>query len=616
MLSTRRRFLRSALVLPSALAASAYAQETKNTPPVSFADFENGWDDWTVEGLAFDTRPATNALFPGKISGFGGRGFVCTLHPRRGNAATGKAVSRPFTIDKPFITFKIGGGNFPGQACLNLVVDGKIERTATGDGTANLSEKSWDVSALVGKKARLEIIDDTVSDQRGYVLVDDIAFVTGNQFTTVAEQKTISLRLQIISVTDDDGSNGVEFTRQETLRAIAELNKAYAPAGVQFLWDAEADFSIVKDSYLNRDFDITTDAALLSRADQPPAPINVSQHYEAYWKASQSYHSKVPIFMARGIDWKWDNSVNQWRTVPSNTSHGMPPFIFCRNLSVIKHELGHLFGLVHTADFNKPFNTMEEVVRFVQDNVSRGMSPEDALGDLDLDKKFGVLDTLPSPSNAFYNKYRPRTDRVFALRVPLPDTTEKEYQMDCRNPMGSTAGSFSPDQCRVIRANAEMWQREGGTYPTNAKPANATIFKFETLRLSGNGSIRSQTAQFHRWHGSQRYTEIKGELEQTFMVDLVVPKSGIYDVRLYAACAVGYGQLKVTMDGTEFSPIDLWGPHWFPDNAVKPRPSGGFALGSAKLAQGKVQCTFKIVGKNRQSTGYDIGLEAIAILPT
>ena len=176
MSSSRRHFLRSALVLPSALAASAYAQDTKNTPPVSFADFENGWDDWTVEGLAFDTRPATNALFPGKISGFGGRGFVCTLHPRKGNAATGKAVSREFTIEKPFITFKIGGGNFPGAACLNLVIDGKIERTATGDGTATLSEKSWDVSALVGKKAHLEIIDDTVSDQRGYVLVDDINF--------------------------------------------------------------------------------------------------------------------------------------------------------------------------------------------------------------------------------------------------------------------------------------------------------------------------------------------------------------------------------------------------------------------------------------------------------
>ena len=48
------------------------------------------------------------------------------------------------------------------------------------------------------------------------------------------------------------------------LRAIVELNKAYAPAGVQFLWDAEADFAIVKNSYLNRDFDPTTDATILS----------------------------------------------------------------------------------------------------------------------------------------------------------------------------------------------------------------------------------------------------------------------------------------------------------------------------------------------------------------
>lgn len=175
-MSSRRLFLQSVLFLPSLVSAQAFAQD-KTASSVSFADFEGvSWNDWTTEGDAFGTRPATDALFPGKISGFNGRGFVCTLHPRKGNAATGKAVSREFVIEKSFITFKIGGGNFPGQACLNLVVDGKTERTATGDGTANLSEKTWDVSALVGKKALLEIVDNTVSDQRGYVLVDDITF--------------------------------------------------------------------------------------------------------------------------------------------------------------------------------------------------------------------------------------------------------------------------------------------------------------------------------------------------------------------------------------------------------------------------------------------------------
>ena len=181
--TNRRSFLHSALFLPSALAASAFAQDNKTA--LSFADFESGaWGDWTTEGEAFGSAPATEALFPGRIQRFGGRGFVCTLHPRKGNAAVGKAVSREFTIEKPFISFRIGGGNFPynvagnvsGQACLNLVIDSQVVRTATGNGSPILSNVSWDVSALVGKKARLEIIDNTRSEQRGYVLVDDIIF--------------------------------------------------------------------------------------------------------------------------------------------------------------------------------------------------------------------------------------------------------------------------------------------------------------------------------------------------------------------------------------------------------------------------------------------------------
>ena len=182
---TRRTFLQSALLLPAALAHPARAQQAATTTVPAqakpdaevFADFEGGtYDGWTLEGNAFGSAPATDALFPGKISGFTGRGFLCSLHPKKGNAATGKAVSREFTIDKPYITFKIGGGNHPNEACMNLVVDNQIVRTATGDDTPSLSDASWDVSVLVGKKAHLEVVDSTTSPERGYILVDAITF--------------------------------------------------------------------------------------------------------------------------------------------------------------------------------------------------------------------------------------------------------------------------------------------------------------------------------------------------------------------------------------------------------------------------------------------------------
>ncbi len=183
---TRRDFLQSALLLPAALTTGkAFVQDTPktNAAPTTevFADFESGnYDGWTIEGDAFGTAPATDATFTGKIRGYTGRSFLCSLHPKKGNAAIGKAISKEFTIEKPFLTFKIGGGNHPNQACLNLIVDNKIVRTATGNGTVTLSESSFDVSEFVGKKAHIEIVDATASADRGYIMVDDIRFTDQN----------------------------------------------------------------------------------------------------------------------------------------------------------------------------------------------------------------------------------------------------------------------------------------------------------------------------------------------------------------------------------------------------------------------------------------------------
>ncbi len=143
-----------------------------------FADFESGtFDGWTLSGNCWTKESHDATTIPG-ITGFQGKRFLCTLHPKLGNNATGKAISREFTIEKPFINFLIGGGNYPGETCLNLVVDGKIMRTETGNNSSELIQKSWDVSQLVGKKARFEVVDISKSTERGYVMVDEIRYAT------------------------------------------------------------------------------------------------------------------------------------------------------------------------------------------------------------------------------------------------------------------------------------------------------------------------------------------------------------------------------------------------------------------------------------------------------
>ena len=197
-------------------AAVASAKDIVLAKETVLFDFESGsYDGWTLEGDCWGKEPASDALFPGRIKGFGGRRFVCTLDAKLGTAAKGKAVSREFTIDKPFVTFKIGGGHYPGTACLNLLVDGKIVRTETGSDAPEFMPAYWDVSLLAGKKAHFEIVDSTTSTSRGYIMVDDIVLAMkgsiSDQILPEAEP-ILEVPLHIIHILDSQGR--ADFTER------------------------------------------------------------------------------------------------------------------------------------------------------------------------------------------------------------------------------------------------------------------------------------------------------------------------------------------------------------------------------------------------------------------
>lgn len=137
------------------------------------ADFEgDDYAGWEATGEAFGTAPARGTL-PNQqpVDGFRDRGLVNTY--RGGDAAQGTLTSPEFTIDRDFLSFLIGGGRHPGQTCLNLLVDGRITRTATGDDAERLAWKSWNVRDLRGRRARLQIVDRATGGW-GHINVDHI----------------------------------------------------------------------------------------------------------------------------------------------------------------------------------------------------------------------------------------------------------------------------------------------------------------------------------------------------------------------------------------------------------------------------------------------------------
>jgi uncharacterized protein (DUF608 family) len=148
-------------------AATAAAQPA--APDIVFEDWnKDDYDGWTVEGAAFGDRPAKRSEAPNYMGNFGpvGDRFVNSHASAPGktiaekDGQTGKLTSKPFTIERNFISFWIGGGSHKGKTCLNLLVEGKAVQSATGKDNDRMSSHSFDVTTLKGKQAVIEIVDD------------------------------------------------------------------------------------------------------------------------------------------------------------------------------------------------------------------------------------------------------------------------------------------------------------------------------------------------------------------------------------------------------------------------------------------------------------------------
>ncbi|HOX37174.1 MAG TPA: GH116 family glycosyl hydrolase [Candidatus Brocadiia bacterium] len=150
-------------------------QEKASREDIVFEDFEGqDYGRWKVEGEAFGAKPAEGTLTGQQnVSGFLGKGLVNTFIA--GDAPQGKLTSPPFKIEREFINFLIGGGNHKGKTCMNLLVDGKTVKTATGVNDEKLKWWSWRVKEFEGRDAVLEIVDAN-SDGWGHINIDQIEF--------------------------------------------------------------------------------------------------------------------------------------------------------------------------------------------------------------------------------------------------------------------------------------------------------------------------------------------------------------------------------------------------------------------------------------------------------
>ncbi len=152
------------------------ALQTEEDPQRVLGSFEEGLDDWRLDGDAVTIEgqhARTVAQQP--VSGNVG-GFLTSYHPTRGDAVTGTARSPAFTsADGQLLTFLIAGGDGEGVG-VRLLADGAEVTVWRGRDTEYFEEVAYLLSGLAGQTLHLELFD-TETGGWGHVMLDHVRLV-------------------------------------------------------------------------------------------------------------------------------------------------------------------------------------------------------------------------------------------------------------------------------------------------------------------------------------------------------------------------------------------------------------------------------------------------------
>jgi hypothetical protein len=135
--------------------------------------FEDGtYRGWTVKGRAFGDAPAGGSLKgQNPVGPFGGAYLANSFHG--GDAATGSMMSPEFLVDRPLLSYRIGGGRDIERVFLRLLVEGREVHRATGVESEAPAVRRVEVQDYMGKMMRVVLVDSSGAGW-GHLLFDDL----------------------------------------------------------------------------------------------------------------------------------------------------------------------------------------------------------------------------------------------------------------------------------------------------------------------------------------------------------------------------------------------------------------------------------------------------------
>ena len=158
-----------------------------------------------------------------RVRGYAGKGYLNSFDPN-GDGQVGTLLSAEFKIDKRYLKFLVGGGDRIDMTSVNLLVNDKIVKSATGNNTEELFEVIWDLEKHKSATARIKIIDLDTSPW-GHILADQF-ILTDHKEENIFSPSTKAIVLEDF---EDDYADNWNIEGPDELGMVNADHSNYSP---------------------------------------------------------------------------------------------------------------------------------------------------------------------------------------------------------------------------------------------------------------------------------------------------------------------------------------------------------------------------------------------------